>query len=290
MARVETLASSRPDPVVLSLANRQRLGFAAGVGAAIVMLVAMVVLRLIAEVPSLLEVLSDGILLLLPGALFSAVLDQLQHAAKPLFYVALAIGTLVVGGALGRWYASNPTLGRALKIGGGAWLVFGLGIYSVLGAGPFGQFLTAGPLWHGLTLLGLFLIYAVALWRIYEALEDRAYAQLVGVGEAGAVDWDRRQLAPGARGDAARHRPRGRALAGAELDRGLTGTLAARRSPPVARRSRSVTLRRGMSLVCRPRSRRPTTSIPFPKTSSTRRSAPPAGSCRSTAWSIPRSS
>jgi DMSO/TMAO reductase YedYZ molybdopterin-dependent catalytic subunit len=194
MASVETLASSRPDPVVLSLANRQRLGFAAGVGAAIVMLVAMVVVRLIAEVPSLLEVLADGILLLLPGALFSAVLDQLQHAAKPLFYVALAIGTLLVGGALGRWYASNPTLGRALKIGVGVWLVFGLGIYSVLGAGPFGQFLSAGPLWHGLTLLGLFLIYAVSLWRIYEGLEDRAYAQLVGIGEAGAVDWDRRAL------------------------------------------------------------------------------------------------
>ncbi|MBV9354546.1 MAG: molybdopterin-dependent oxidoreductase [Chloroflexi bacterium] len=192
MARVDTLAPSRPDPVVLSLANRQRLGFAAGVGAAIVMLVAMVVLRLIAEVPSLLEILADGILLLLPGALFSAVLDQLQHAAKPLFYVALAIGTLVVGGLLGRWYASNPTLGRALKIGVGTWLVFGLGIYSVLGAGPFGQFLAAGPLWHGLTLLGLFLIYTVALWRIYEALEDRAYAQLVG--DASAVDWDRRAL------------------------------------------------------------------------------------------------
>jgi DMSO/TMAO reductase YedYZ molybdopterin-dependent catalytic subunit len=194
MARVETVAPSRPDPVVLSLANRQRLGFAAGVAAALVMLVAMVVLRLIAEVPSLLEILSDGILLLLPGALFSAVLDQLQHAAKPLFYVALAIGTLVVGGALGRWYASSPTLGRALKIGLGAWLVFGLGMYSVLGAGPFGQFLNAGPLWHGLTLLGLFLIYAVALWRIYEALEDRAYTQLVGAGETGAVDWDRRAL------------------------------------------------------------------------------------------------
>jgi DMSO/TMAO reductase YedYZ molybdopterin-dependent catalytic subunit len=178
--------------MALGLGNRQRLGFAAGVAAALAMLVAMVVLRLIADVPSLLEILADGILLLLPGALFSAVLDQLQHAAKPLLYVAMAIGTLLVGGGLGRWYASDPSLGRALKIALGAWLVFGLGVYTVAGAGPFGQYLTAGAPWHGLTLLGLFVLYAVALARIYDVLDVRATARLAG-GTA-SLDWDRREL------------------------------------------------------------------------------------------------
>ncbi len=251
------------------------------------MLVAMVVLRLIAEVPSLLEILADGILLLLPGALFSAVLDQLQHAAKPLFYVALAIGTLMVGGALGRWFASDPSLGRALKIVVGAWLVFGLGVYTLLGAGPFGQFLTAGALWHGLTLLGLFVVYALALWRIYEPLEDRAYARW-SAGEAapwtGTAESLLQTLGAMLLGTALV----GRALAGAQQRPWprRTGAGAGRRRW----RGQAATRRRGISPGCRPRSRRPTTSTPFRRTSSTRPWPPPAGSCRSTAWSTTRSS
>src|SRR5215472_12010734 len=86
--------------------NAQRIGFAAGVVAAAAMLVAIVVLRLLSGVESLPEVVAEGILVNLPGALFSAVLDALQHSAKPLFYVAIAIGILIVGGVLGRVMAA----------------------------------------------------------------------------------------------------------------------------------------------------------------------------------------
>src|SRR6516162_2139177 len=85
--------------------NARRIGFTAGIIAAAVMLLAIVVVRLLSGVESLPEVVAEGILVNLPGALFSAVLDQLQHSAKPLFYLAIAIGMLVVGGLLGRWYA-----------------------------------------------------------------------------------------------------------------------------------------------------------------------------------------
>src|SRR5882724_4728744 len=128
--------------------NAQRIGFAAGVIAAVAMLIAVVVLRALSGVVSLPEVIADGVLTLLPGALFSTVLDALQRSAKPLFYVAVVVGMLIVGGFLGRYYATAPGWKQAARLVGGVWALFGVGVYTVLGAGIFGQHLIAGPIWH----------------------------------------------------------------------------------------------------------------------------------------------
>src|SRR5713226_7049922 len=95
--------------------NSRRIGFAAGVIAAALMLAAIIVLRVLSGVPSLPEVVADGVLAIMPGALFSAVLDSLQHAAKPLFYLAVGIGMVVVGGLLGRWYVNQPIWTQAAR-------------------------------------------------------------------------------------------------------------------------------------------------------------------------------
>lgn len=158
--------------------NARRIGFTAGVIAAAVMLVAIVVLRLLSGVTSLPEVVAEGLLTNMPGALFSAVLDALQHSAKYLFYVSIGIGMLVVGGVLGRWYAGKPTWQRAVKIVLGAWLVFGLLVYTLLGAGIFGQYLTAGPVWHATSLLIVFGVFGLALWHAYATLAHRALPAL----------------------------------------------------------------------------------------------------------------
>lgn len=171
-------------------APRRRIGFSAGVAAAVVFVVAVVVLRLITGIPSLLEIVADGLLFLVPGAMFSAVLDTMQRSAKPLLYLGMVVGTVVVGGLLGRWYAGEPSPRRAGSIAAAAWLVFGVGIYSVAGAGAFGQRLSAGPVWHGGSLLILFGLFAFALHQLFPAFEARAR------GRSGdtAVDWDRRSL------------------------------------------------------------------------------------------------
>ncbi|MBV9603076.1 MAG: molybdopterin-dependent oxidoreductase [Chloroflexi bacterium] len=158
--------------------NARRLGFTAGVIAAAVMLLAIAVLRLLSGVQSLPEVVAEGVLVNLPGALFSAVLDSLQHAAKQLFYLAIAIGMLIVGGLLGRWFAAAPTWQRACKMVIGLWVVFGVVIYTLLGAGIFGSALSAGPVWHGLSLLLIFGVYGLALWHTYAWLAHRAMPQL----------------------------------------------------------------------------------------------------------------
>jgi DMSO/TMAO reductase YedYZ molybdopterin-dependent catalytic subunit len=153
--------------------NSRRIGFTAGVIAAALMLAAIVVLRVLSGVLSLPEVVAEGLLMNMPGALFSAVLDSLQHAAKPLFYVSVGIGVLVVGGFLGRFYASQPTWAQIAKIVVGVWLVTGLGVYTVLGAGFFGQHLQAGPIWHGVSLLVVFGVFGLALFQSYAMLARR---------------------------------------------------------------------------------------------------------------------
>ncbi len=138
------------------------------------MLVAIVVLRLLSGTQSLPEIVAEGVLVNLPGALFSAVLDALQHSAKPLFYLAIAIGILIVGGLIGRWYGTRPTRQRAVQIVLGVWVVFGLGVYTFLGAGIFGQHLQAGPIWHGGSLLLVFAVFGLALYHAFIALAHRA--------------------------------------------------------------------------------------------------------------------
>src|SRR6185503_9249263 len=150
--------------------NSRRFGFAAGVGAAAIMLLAIALLRALSGVLSLPEIVAEGILARMPGALFSSVLDALQHAAKPLFYVSVGVGMLLVGGLLGRWYGEEPGWKRAARIVIGCWLVFGLVLYTLLGAGIFGQALQAGPIWHGLSLLVVFVVFGVALVEIHAFL------------------------------------------------------------------------------------------------------------------------
>jgi DMSO/TMAO reductase YedYZ molybdopterin-dependent catalytic subunit len=185
---VDTLKAPAP---LLAPYNATRVGFSAGVVAAALMLVAIVVLRVLSGVTSLPEVVAEGVLMNMPGALFSAVLDSLQHAAKPLFYVAVGIGVLIVGGVLGRVYASEPSWQQTAKIVGGVWLVTGIGVYTVLGAGIFGQHLQAGPIWHGGSLLVVVGVFGVALSETYTLLARRA---LQAVGTNQPPDESRRTL------------------------------------------------------------------------------------------------
>lgn len=173
-----TLQAPRTDEPQLARYNALRIGFTSGVVAAVVMLVAIVLLRVLSGVLSLPEIVAEGLLVLMPGALFSAVLDVLQHAAKPLFYLAVVIGMLIVGGLIGRWYATQPTWKQAARIVVGVWLVLGLGAYTVLGAGIFGQHLQAGPIWHGVSLLIVASVFGAALYETYKLLAIRAVPEL----------------------------------------------------------------------------------------------------------------
>lgn len=102
--------------------------------------------------PSLPELISDRVLGLTPGSLFSAIIDQFQTTAKPLFYVIMVLTLIAVGGALGALfgrYLTGPAadagrfkrfgeFGRALIYGIVLWLFEEVIVLPVGGAGFFG--------------------------------------------------------------------------------------------------------------------------------------------------------
>jgi len=132
--------------------------FLAGVGAALVMTVAMAVLRATTGTPSLPEIVGEAIVSLMPASLFSAILDAMQRAAKPTLFAGIFAGMLAVGGMLGKGFAyGDLTWRRALTLAAVVWVAFGLVILPLLGVGLFG----ASAVRAGMTTLAIQLALVV---------------------------------------------------------------------------------------------------------------------------------
>ncbi|MFN8532763.1 MAG: molybdopterin-dependent oxidoreductase [Dehalococcoidia bacterium] len=153
--------------------QRTREGLiAGGLGAALAVAVS-IGLGLATGTPSLPELLSDSILGLTPGQVFSFVLDRLQVAAKPLFYLVFVLGLVAIGSAIGGWFSrslSRPSgaggpsvLGRSLLLSIVLWLVQEVVLLPLAGTGFFGQDLRfVGALGPAIRLVGLF-VYGLVL-------------------------------------------------------------------------------------------------------------------------------
>src|SRR5438094_10526197 len=96
----------------VSAGGSSRVGFVAGATAAAVAVLVLLLLRVAVGGPSLPELVQEGIVQLLPGALFSTLLDQLRFAGKPLLFGSIVIGMLLFGGAIGGWYGARPRTSR----------------------------------------------------------------------------------------------------------------------------------------------------------------------------------
>jgi hypothetical protein len=75
--------------------------FGIALNAALAFVVVQLLGRLVADMPSAVEVVQDQLVLLLPGPVFSFVLDRLLYLGKPLFFASLLVGLVLVLGALG---------------------------------------------------------------------------------------------------------------------------------------------------------------------------------------------
>src|SRR5919199_4822675 len=89
-----------------------REGAATGVVVAGVVVVIMLLLRLLADVPTLPEVALDWLTLHLPVAVFGGVLRALGSAAKSLAFAALFGALMALGGAIGGVAGSLMARGR----------------------------------------------------------------------------------------------------------------------------------------------------------------------------------
>jgi DMSO/TMAO reductase YedYZ molybdopterin-dependent catalytic subunit len=79
--------------------------------------------RVLRTVPTLPELIQDRLVLLLPGPIFSLLLDRFLYLGKPLLFATLLLGQVAFGGlagmAIGRW-------GRPAAAGAALWLLTGL--------------------------------------------------------------------------------------------------------------------------------------------------------------------
>ncbi|HEY3109155.1 MAG TPA: molybdopterin-dependent oxidoreductase [Chloroflexota bacterium] len=183
-----------------STGTSPRAGFVAGALAASTGVLTLLLLRILAGGPSLPELVQEGIVQLLPGALFSSLLDQLRFSGKPLLFGSIVVGMLVVGGAVGSWYGRRPrTPSAAAWLGLALYLAIGLLLLPLLAAGPFAVGRPAeAPVWlTSLIATAVFVAILHALTRSAPAstpdLERRRVLRLAGGGLAlgafGLVGW-----------------------------------------------------------------------------------------------------
>jgi DMSO/TMAO reductase YedYZ molybdopterin-dependent catalytic subunit len=156
-------------------------GVGAGVGAALLMMLAMLGLRYFLGFPTVPELMLNKIVLLMGGEAFSAALDNLYYAGRPLLFTIMVEGTLLLGAILGLVYARlarpNPATGRRHPVFDSplAGLAYGLLIGLLLNTvflplidqpvfadRPFGVYSpTPLPVWAGLMLISL--VFGLAL-------------------------------------------------------------------------------------------------------------------------------
>lgn len=148
------------------LADR-RLGALAGVVATLAMTLAMALLRFATGWVSLPELIAEWFITVLPAPLFSALLDALQLAAKPLLLAGILLGQVAVGALLGSLYGAEPTLARAVRIVGVTWLVTVVVGLLLLGAGLFGAQAPAGPVATSGSVLVLYACFGLVLVGVY---------------------------------------------------------------------------------------------------------------------------
>ncbi len=141
-----------------------RAGLRAGAVASALLLGA----RLAVGLPTPADLLEEAFLRLLPGSVFSFLIDRLGFAAKPLLFLGLLAGQVLLGGALGLLWARLPggwgqrrpgLVGLSLLL----WLLLALPLW------PRARSAGTGALAGGdLVVLGL-LVVAVAYsltWRV----------------------------------------------------------------------------------------------------------------------------
>jgi Mo-co oxidoreductase dimerisation domain len=111
--------------------------------------------RVLRTVPTLPELIQDRLVLLLPGPIFSLLLDRFLYLGKPLLFATLLLGQVAFGGlagmAIGRW-------GRPAAAGAALWLLTGLVVLP--GTGTYGM---KNPKW--LTRIELVRAAAPGFWQ-----------------------------------------------------------------------------------------------------------------------------
>jgi len=183
-------------------ARRDRYrGMAAGVLAAIAMLVVIVAMQHLTTVISLIDAFADALLLYLPISIFSLMLTMFGPQAKTLLLVGLIAGLLLIGAAIGRAYA-RQTAGaqrimwiRAISIGFAIFVVVAVFMLLFV-SNRTPDAITGRRLFQVMSQLGLAaMVFAVTLATTLALLRGAAARAATGTGRSADVALSRRRFA-----------------------------------------------------------------------------------------------
>src|SRR6059036_409201 len=128
--------------------------FCCGVAAGCAFVIVTLLGRAARTVPTLPELVQDRLVLLMPGPVFSFLLDRFLYLGKPLLFGGLLFGQVLLGGVagiiIGRW-------GRPALVAVASWLVTGLIVLPLAERGVF-----AGSVSVALETLLAFATYVLA--------------------------------------------------------------------------------------------------------------------------------
>lgn len=105
-----------------------------GIAAGFAFLIVELLGRVVAGVPTVPELIQDRLVLLLPGPVFSFVLDRLLYLGKPGLFTGLLLAQAVLGGVGGLVFARWR---EPVALGAVVWLATGLVVLPVAGQGVF---------------------------------------------------------------------------------------------------------------------------------------------------------
>ncbi len=184
----------------------RRDGFLLGAFAGALASAVMLVLRILTPTPSIAEFVQDALVSVVPGAVFSWVLDRVGFNAKPLMFALIIVGQIAVGGVLGILYTRiSPVrqisivtaFGDVVLFSVALWALVGFVLLPLTGDGAFGfdRGTDGLPVWMLTFVISVvFTMTLVGLYRIItqpvgsDGQPDIARRQLIGgIGVAAAL-------------------------------------------------------------------------------------------------------
>jgi len=162
-----------PQTGIKDRADRQRL-FVTGVLAAFTMITGMLILREFTATESLIEIVGEGVVQVVPMGLFSAMLSAFGGAAKQLVVVSIILGMLFVGGGIAqvdggpaRGLSMPRTIRRILGLSASIWVPLAIAAVILTTYGTVTPASNSELLSLVATLFFDALIFAVALYAFY---------------------------------------------------------------------------------------------------------------------------
>jgi hypothetical protein len=125
-----------PSPSPNSARQGTASGAWAGFGAAAAGLALAIVVRLLTGIPTVAEAIAEAVTILIPVALFDALLGLFGTLAKPLLVVVIGLGVLAAGAAIGWAAARTGRRARAVAVAAALAALLGIGLPLLLGAVP----------------------------------------------------------------------------------------------------------------------------------------------------------